>query len=98
VSDEPTYTCVTFWVEGDVPSDHDWTQGVPKGCAIDSARVKQFPWSDVYHEVQWWITRPMTFDEWVDLDDRESAVLASILGDDFMGTAGPIPFPPKDEE
>lgn len=85
-------TCVVMWVQGDVPEGYDWGRNAPPGCEIDTYAVKSFPWSDVYHEVNWWIMRPMTIEEWIALDEAESKTLAKIVGGDkFMGTAGPIP-------
>jgi hypothetical protein len=57
-----------------------------------SVAVTTFPWSDVYHEVRWWISKPLTIDEWGQLDDEESELLSKIVGDHFSGTAGPMPF------
>jgi|SRR3970040_274571 len=93
-------TCVTLWVEGDIPENCDWDSYLPEGVKLtenddnysNSYTAKTFPWENTYHEIKWWILRPLNMDEWIALDDAESEVLGKILGDDFMGTAGPIPF------
>jgi len=86
---------VILWLsgEGDT-STADWEKiSFDNGFDLEHKSVKTYPWSDVHHEVTWWITRPLTIDEWCDLDAAESEVLSRIVGnDDFCGTAGPIPF------
>jgi hypothetical protein len=39
-----------------------------------------------------WISKPLTLDEWGQLDEEESELLSKIVGDHFSGTAGPMPF------
>ena len=105
MADKPI-SCVVLWVEGEIPEGYDWSASLPEGVALaktkheweSSYKVKTFPWSDVYHEINWWITRPMTLDEWSELDDAECKAITSVIGDNFMGTAGPIPFTNKEEE
>lgn len=46
---------------------------------------------DAYHEITWWIERELTLDEWIKLDDQMSQILEDMVGDKFMGIAGPIP-------
>lgn len=84
---------VALWIRSDDdPSGIDWQAWLPKGVRVEHVQTRSFPWSDVQHEITWWITRPLTFEEWNDLDNAESEVLARIVGDDyFAGTAGPIP-------
>ena len=84
---------IQLWVSSDSdPEDLDWQQLLPSGFQLTHAQVKTFPWSDVEHEVVWWITRRLTTDEWNNLDNAESEVLARIVGDgNFQGMAGPIP-------
>lgn len=59
--------------------------------SFDEAAEKSHPSADIHHEITWWITRPMTLEEWSRLDDLMDDVLAQVVGDDFMGVAGPIP-------
>lgn len=98
---------VTLFIEGDTdPAQIAWAeyakeQGFTLGDDPDEERravqVRSFPWSDVYHEVRWFILRPLSFDEWSALDDAESDVLSRIVGDDkFSGIAGPIPGTGRD--
>jgi len=90
---------VQLWIRSDDdPSGIDWQAWLPKGLKVEHARTRTFPWNDVQHEITWWITRRLTLDEWGELDDAESEVLARIVGDEhFIGTAGPIPDPDEDE-
>lgn len=85
---------IGLWVETDEdPSELD-IEGYlqDQGIKTNFKQVRTFPWSDVHHEITWWITRPLTIDEWIELDDEESNVLSRIVGNEhFMGTAGPIP-------
>lgn len=91
--------CVVLWVEGDNnPEEVDWVKiCADNGFAATGERIRSFPWRDVYHEVIWWITRPMNIEEWSKMDDLESEALSSVVGDHFMGTAGPIPLLEEDE-
>lgn len=86
---------VQLWIRSDDdPSGIDWQAWLPKSVQVEHVQTRSFPWQDVQHEITWWITRRLTLEEWSELDDAESEVLARIVGDDhFMGTAGPIPFP-----
>jgi len=89
---------VQLWVRSDQnPEDVDWSKQLPPGYELDSARVRSFPWADVHHEITWWITRPMTLQEWGELDNAENEVLYRIIGEHYMGTAGPIPMPAEEE-
>lgn len=87
---------ITLWIEGDLYEEVEQDlQNIfhDNGMKVTHTRIKSFPWNDVYHEIVWWITRRLTMDEWSKLDDAESEVLSKIAGDDnFIGTAGPIPF------
>ena len=84
---------IAFWVRCDEdPAKIDWQALLPKGMTLDHADVQTFPWRDVQHQIAWWITRRLTAEEWGDLDNAESEVLGRIVGDDFAGTAGPIPI------
>lgn len=57
------------------------------------AAEKLHPNADVYHEITWWISRPMTLAEWIVLDDAMcDAFEKAGLEDEYMGVAGPIPF------
>lgn len=47
---------------------------------------------DVYHTITWWIEQELTMDQWVELDNKMSDILAEIVGDKFSGYAGPVPF------
>lgn len=84
---------VQLWIRSDDdPSGIDWEAWLPKGLKVEHVRTRTFPWQDIQHEITWWITRRLTLDEWSELDDAESEVLARIVGDDnFIGTAGPVP-------
>lgn len=87
---------ITIWVEGDLYEEvENDLQNIfhDNGMKITHTRIKTFPWKDIHHEIVWWITRKLTLKEWSDLDNKESDVLSEIAGEDnFMGTAGPIPF------
>lgn len=87
---------VIVWVEGDLYEElEDDLQNIfhDNGMKAEHTEIKTFPWSDVYHEVTWWITRKLNLKEWSDLDDAESDVLSRIVGEDnFQGMAGPIPL------
>lgn len=79
----------------DDPSKVDWSRVVQEqGFRIeDEAWVKTYPWSDVYHEVTWWITRPLTLGQWSALDDAETEAFKKVgIENNVVGTAGPIPF------
>jgi hypothetical protein len=84
---------VQLWIRSDDdPSGIDWQAWLPKSVKVEHVQTRSFPWKDVQHEITWWITRRLTLDEWSELDNAESEVLARIVGEDhFMGTAGPIP-------
>ena len=61
---------------------------------FDEAATKGHPSDDIHHEITWWITRPMTLDEWIKLDDEMNKAFAVTFGESFdgyMGIAGPIP-------
>lgn len=89
---------VTLWLEGDDdPADIDWDETLP-GYTITGKKIRTYPWSDVHHEITWWITRQMTLKEWGRLDSLESEALYEVVGDNFMGTAGPIPLEVGEEE
>ena len=87
---------ITMFVEGDLNEDFeiDLENIIHDNCLeLTYETVKTYPRRDIYHEVIWWITKQMTMDEWVKLDDAESEAISKIVGEDnFMGTAGPIPF------
>jgi len=55
---------------------------------------------DMYHEFIWYVNVPLTFEQWMKLDDAmgDAFEAAGINLDEVVGVAGPIPFPPKDEE
>jgi hypothetical protein len=83
---------VALWVRSDEPPDKiDWQASLPKGMTLEHVEIQTYPWSDVQHEIRWWITRRLTAEEWGELDTAESEVLGRIVGDHFSGTAGPIP-------
>lgn len=96
-----TERLLQFWIESDDdPSGIDWQAWMPKGIRVRQATVtvRTFPWNDIEHTITWWITRRLTLEEWNELDNTESEVLARIVGDgNFIGTAGPIPYPDDDE-
>jgi len=52
------------------------------------------------HEITWYIDRPLTWEEWIALDDAQGEAFekVGISLDDVVGIAGPIPFPPEDEK
>lgn len=83
---------VTLWLEGDEdPAEINWDEKLT-GYNITAREIKSFPWNDVHHQVTWWITRPMTLAEWSKLDNLETKALSKVVGDNFMGMAGPIPL------
>jgi hypothetical protein len=90
---------VQLWIRSDDdPSAVDWEAWLPESVNLEHVQTRTFPWSDVQHEINWWITRRLTPDEWNELDNAESEVLARIVGDDnFAGTAGPIPCAEQSE-
>lgn len=90
---------VQLWIRSDDDlSGIDWEAWLPKGLKVEHVRTRTFPWGDIQHEITWWITRCLTLDEWCELVDAESEVLARIVGDDhFIGTAGPVPDPADDQ-
>lgn len=46
-----------------------------------------------FHQILWYIEKPLTLQQWSDLDDKMSDALEEVLGDDhYWGYAGPIPF------
>lgn len=56
--------------------------------------VESIPESDdIYHQITWYIKRPLTFDEWIALDDAQGEAFQNvgISLDDILGVAGPIP-------
>ena len=59
---------------------------------FDEAAEKLHPSKKIYHEITWWIEKKLTIDEWIKLDDEMSKILEDIVGDKFMGVAGPIPL------
>jgi hypothetical protein len=86
---------IEVWVEGDLYEEveadlqnifHD------NGMKVERVNIKSFPWSDVYHEITWWITRKLNLKEWSALDSAESKAIFKIVGDNFQGISGPIPF------
>ena len=89
---------VQLWIHSDDdPSGIDWQAWLPKSAKVEHVQTRSFPWKEVQHEITWWITRRLTLEEWNDLDDAESEVLARIVGDEhFAGTAGPIPDIPEE--
>src|SRR5579875_349832 len=84
---------VQLWIRSDDdPSGIDWEAWLPKGLKVEHVHTRTVPWQNIQHEITWWITRRLTLDEWSELDDAESEVLARIVGDgNFYGTAGPVP-------
>lgn len=89
---------VTLWLEGDDDPDIAWEAFAKEHFfSVTHKTIRTFPWSDVHHEINWWITRRLTMEEWIKLDDVGSEAMESVLGDDFMGTAGPIPFPDRED-
>lgn len=59
---------------------------------FDEAAEKSHPSASVYHEITWWIQRPMTLREWADLDDAMCEAFEKVgLDGKYMGVAGPIP-------
>jgi hypothetical protein len=84
---------VKLWIRSDdTPSGIDWQAWLPKGITVEQAEVATFPWAGVEHVITWWITRPLNAEEWGELDEGESELLARIVGDgNFQGMAGPIP-------
>jgi hypothetical protein len=86
---------VRLWISSDQdPQGVDWQTWLPHGLSVEHAEVTSFPWGDVEHVVTWWITRPLTAEQWDELDNAESAVLARIVGEgNFHGMAGPVPDP-----
>jgi hypothetical protein len=84
---------ISLWVRSDHdPSGVDWQALLPNGVELAHAEVRTFPSADVEHTIMWWITRRLTAEEWGELDDAESEVLARIVGEGFFqGTAGPVP-------
>ena len=89
-------TVVTFVVNGGLyPEFQDDLENIlhDNQTELEYVKIKEYPWKDIYHEVVWWITRRLTMKEWGQLDDAETEVICKIVGEDnFMGTAGPIPF------
>jgi len=89
-------TVVTFVIKGELYEEFDDDlKNIlhDNHMEVEYVRIREYPWSDVYHEVIWWITRKLTMKEWSDLDDAESEAISKIVGEDnFIGTAGPIPF------
>lgn len=87
---------IEVWVKGDLYEEvENDLQNIfhDNGMEIEQVNIKSFPWSDVYHEIKWWITRKLNLKEWSDLDDAETEAISKIVGEDnFMGSAGPIPF------
>jgi hypothetical protein len=85
---------VQLWIHADQdPTGIDWQAWLPKGIAVEHVQVKTFPWADVEHEITWWILRPLSAEEWGELDVAESELLGRIVGDSqFQGMAGPIPL------
>lgn len=64
---------------------------------FEEVEEKHHPSDNVYHEIVWWIQRQMTLDEWINLDQyMEEAFEKAGLADNYMGFAGPIPYPEKD--
>jgi hypothetical protein len=49
---------------------------------------------DVHHEITWWISEPLTLQQWSDLDNAQFEAFESvgINPDNVSGVAGPIPF------
>lgn len=46
-----------------------------------------------FHQIIWYIDKPLTLEQWSELDYKMSDVLEEVLGEDcFWGYAGPIPF------
>lgn len=88
---------VRLWVsgEGDL-SALDWQAALPAGVCLEQAEVRSFPWADVAHTITWWITRPLTAEEFDELERAENEVLARIVGDGFFhGIAGPVSEDPS---
>ena len=90
---------VKLWIRSDDdPSGIDWQAWLPKGITVEHAEVSSFPSADVEHVITWWITRPLSREEWRDLVDAEGDVLARIVGESqFQGMAGPIPMELEDD-
>jgi hypothetical protein len=50
------------------------------------------------HEIVWYIQKPLTLDQWIELDDKMWEVFEETgIGDETVGFAGPIPFPEGEE-
>ncbi len=54
---------------------------------------KSHPSKDIHHEFVFWVFRPLTWDEYVKLDNALVDTFSDLLGEDHMGYSGPIPFP-----
>lgn len=92
------YGIFIYIQEAESEPDVDWSAVLGSKPEHTHVSVRAFD-KDLYHEITWWISRPLNIDEWTELDNAESEVLSRIVGDgNYSGTAGPIPFAEKEPD